>query len=124
MVGNVQGSIQALQQNGALASQTAGIGLNNSLVQGQYHYNSAVHEAQGIEAQLQLQQVTENANLEIDLLSTAAKDSLLLSGKALEMSTLIAQTREKIMGAFAAITEARTATTWSNIKKLTQGFKF
>ncbi len=124
MVGNVQGSIQALQQNAALAQQTAGVGLNSSLAQGQYSYTSAVREAQGIEAQLLLQQVTETANLEIDLVSTAAKDALLLSTKALEISAVVAQTREKIMGMFATITETRAATSWSNIKKLAQGFKF
>jgi hypothetical protein len=124
MVGNIQQSIQALQQNSALAQQTAGVGLSSSLVQGQYGYTSAVGQAQGVEAQLLLQQISDAANIEIDNISTVAKDGLLLAGKAMEMSTLVAQTREKVMGMFASITEARTANTWGNIKKLTQGFKF
>ncbi len=124
MNGNVQQSIQALQYNSGLAVQTANVGLNSSAVQAQYGYTSAVKQAEGVEAQLLISQIVETANIEIDNISTVAKDSLLLATKGMEMSTLVAKTREQVMGMFASITEARSQTAWGNIKKLTQGFKF
>ncbi len=118
---NYMSTIQGASQQ---TQQSAMIGMQSALAQGAYALNGTAIEAQGVEAQLQMQQIVTIANLQADLDGMASKNALLLAGKAMETYTLMAQHREKILGLFTQITMQRSATSWNNMKQMVQGFKF
>jgi len=112
-----------LQQIGQNTSAAAAITMNSSAQQSMYQLSNVAEQANGTEAQLQLQSFFEKINTDVDNVMTAAKNANALSAKSLEMYTLVAQTREKIMQTFNQINQQRANNAWNNIKNLASGFK-
>jgi len=117
-------NIATIQQAGQYALATTQVAAQNSLYEARTAYEMALMEARGQQANLQIQQITTAVNLRVDLESLAAKSAQLLAGKAMESYTMIAQTREKMLGLFTSITQQRSSTAWNNMKQMTQSFKF
>lgn len=114
----------AMQQAGQNAIAASNITMASSLSQSQLQLRGVADQANGVEAQMQLQTLFDKINTEVDNSMTVAKNVQALASKSLEMYTLVAQTREKIMGAFNTINQQRANNSWANIKTLSQGFKF
>jgi len=116
--------IQSIQQAAAIDQQAQILGMQSGLSQANNGYNMLALEANGVEAQFAIQQISTQANIDSDLMGLGTKNALLFSGKTLETYTLIAQTREKTLGLFTSIIQARSQTSWNNMKQMVQGFKF
>ena len=114
----------AMSQMAALSQQTAVIGMNTSLQSAQMAYSTAVMEAQGVQAQLQMNQIATAANIQADIANLAMRNTMGLANKGMEMSLFIAQYREKTLNLFLQIQDGRDANTWGRIKRYAQGFKF
>jgi chlorite dismutase len=112
-----------LQQIGQNTATAAAITMNSSAQQSMYQVSNVAEQANGTEVQLQLQSFFEKINTDVDNVMTAAKNANALAAKSLEMYTLVAQTREKIMQTFNQINQQRGNNAWANIKNLASGFK-
>lgn len=114
----------AMQQLAAISQQTAVIGMNTSLQSAQMAYSVAMMEAQGVQAQLQMNQMATAANIQADMANLSMRNTMGLANKAQEMSLFIAQYREKTLNLFLQIQDGRDQNTWGRIKRYAQGFKF
>lgn len=121
--GQLSSYMPTMMQIGQNAQLASNITTGSSLVQSQYNVNSVAEQANGLEAQLSLQAIFDKINTEVDNATTVAKNGQALAAKSLELYTLVAQTREKLMQAFSQINEQRANNAWSRINKMTQGFK-
>lgn len=113
-----------LENIAELNAQINALAQASALAQAQAAFILAQIEAEGIQAQLALNQRISALNVESDIAGIATRGTLLLASKALEQSVLIAQFREKMLGLFTTIMEQRSNNTWNRIKTLSQGFKF
>ena len=124
-IGNdLAGAFAGIQQTAALLQQTNLIAQQSSIYQAEMALSMAQMEAEGLAAQLQLNQITTAVNIQADLSALATKNMLMLASKSYESALLMAQYREKVLQMFYAITEQRTNAVWGRLKQLTQGFKF
>ena len=121
---NLQNIFGFMNDISGLLNQTNNVALDSASNQAEMAYSMALQEAEGLAAQLQINDVVTGLNIQSDLSALGVRQSLMLASKAYEAATLIAQFREKTLGMFLAITEQRTNTTWGRTKQLTQGFKF
>jgi len=119
-----QAIIDLLNETAAIALETAAIAQESARYQAEMALEMAITEAQGLEAQLLINQATTEANVVVDLANLGTRSALLLSSKAQELGVLIAQYREKTLGLFLAILDQRTNTVWARMKQMSQGFKF
>jgi hypothetical protein len=119
-----QPAFNAIGQAAGVEHQAQMLGMQSSLSQANNSYNMLALEANGVEAQFAIQQISTQENITSDLLGLGTKNALLFAGKTLETYTLIAQTREKTLGLFTSIIQARSQTSWNNMKQMVQGFKF
>ncbi|MFT6072251.1 MAG: hypothetical protein ACJARD_000173 [Alphaproteobacteria bacterium] len=117
-------NVATIQQAANYAVGATQVAAQTSLYEARTAYEMALMEARGQQATLQIQQITTAVNVRVDLESLAAKNAQLLAGKAMESYTMIAQTREKMLGLFTSITQQRSSTAWNNMKQMTQAFKF
>lgn len=115
---------QAMTQIGDLTGQTNQVALDSALIQAQMALSMAVQEAEGLAAQLELNDIATGLNVMTDLQALGVKDSLMLASKAMEASVQIAQFREKTLGMLMTIADQRIGNTWGRMKQLSQGFKF
>lgn len=124
MANNLAGSFAAIQQTVDLLQQSNLIAQQSAIYQSQMALSMTLMEAEGIEAQLQLNEIATAANIQSDLSLMATRNILLLSSKAYETAILMAQFREKTLNMFLTIIDQRSNNVWQRIKGLTQGFKF
>ena len=103
---------------------TGNLGMQTSLYTAAMAYQTALIEAQGTTAQIQMDQMAAAANVIADLENLGMRNVMGLASKAQEMGQFIAQYREKMLNMFISIQESRSENTWSRIKKISQGFKF
>ena len=115
---------RAMQQIAAITQQTGIIGMQTSLLSAQTSYQVALMEAQGVQAQLQMNQMATAANITADMVNLAMRNTMGLANKAQEMSLFIAQYREKTLNLFLQIQDGRDQNSWGRIKRYAQGFKF
>jgi hypothetical protein len=121
---SMQNSIGMAQQAQGYDHQAQLIGQQSALSNGLSALNMTSMEANGTEAQFAIKQMVTHANIISDLDSLGTKSALLFAGKTLETYTMIAQTREKTLGLFKSIIDARSQTSWNSMKQMVQGFKF
>jgi len=122
--GKVNQAIAYNNQTAGINSQASAIGAQSQMSAAYGALSLAGMEANGAEAQMMIKQIISAATITSDLESLGVKAAGLFAGKALETYTFIAQTREKTLGLFKSIIEARTQTAWDNMKKMSQQFKF
>ena len=115
---------QVMQQIAGITQQTGIIGMQTSLLSAQTSYQVALMEAQGVQAQLQMNQMATAANITADMVNLAMRNTMGLANKAQEMSLFIAQYREKTLNLFLQIQDGRDQNSWGRIKRYAQGFKF
>ena len=115
---------RAMQQIAAITQQTGIIGMQTSLLSAQTSYQVALMEAQGVQAQLQMNQMATAANITADMVNLAMRNTMGLANKAQEMSLFIAQYREKTLNLFLQIQDGRDQNSWGRTKRYAQGFKF
>ena len=115
---------QAMQAVLQYTQQTGNLGMQTALYTAAMAYQTALIEAQGTTAQIQMDQMAAAANVIADLENLGMRNVMGLASKAQEMGQFIAQYREKMLNMFISIQESRSENTWSRIKKISQGFKF
>ena len=113
-----------MDQINNFVGKTNDVALDSSLNQAQMALSMALLEAEGLAAQLQMNDFVTALNAQTDLTQLGARNALMLASKSYETSVLIAQFREKTLAMFITLAEQRTNNTWGRIKQLTQGFKF
>lgn len=116
--------LQGLEEISIITQEINQIAQASALYQSQIAYNMALIEADGIAAQLEINQFVSDLNVQADISQLRTRGQLLLASKAMETSVLIAQFREKMLSMFIQIMEQRTTSVWGRMKTLTQGFKF
>gem|GEM_PF-4637202 len=108
---------QTTQNNAVLTAE-------NSYLQIQQNYRSSLVESQGLQAQLALQRIADQVNVNTDLSLLGAKQSQLASTKSIEFYTMIAQQREKILNLQFDILNNKLSNTWNRIKTAAGAFKY
>ena len=124
MAGNVGQYAQYMQQILAYTQQAGQIAMQSALFTGAMSAQKAQIEAQGVQAQLQMDQMATAANIQSDLANLSMRNTMGLALKAQEMSLFIAQYREKTLAMFLQIQESRDANVWGRMKNTAQGFKY
>lgn len=124
-LGALVGQYQAvMNQVTQFTVATAQLGMQTALYTAAMSYQTALIESEGVQAQLQMDQIAAAANVVADAGNLAMRNAMGMASKAQEMSLFIAQYREKMLNLSIQIAESKADNTWSRIKRAAQGFKF
>lgn len=115
---------QYMNQGTQYALASGQVSQQNALQQAAVGYQMTIAEAEGIDAQLAMQQIATQYNILTDLESLGTKNVMAFASKALETYTLMAQYRTKTFQMFSEIADTRSQSSWASMKKMVQGFKF
>lgn len=100
------------------------LGMQSAQDTARYSYLTALTEAQGQRKQLAINEYATRANTHLDLQNLALSTNYGLMNKQLEMYTIDAQVREKLMGTFFELEKGKLDNTFQRSKSIVQSVKY